>query len=123
MRVELPSLPSRATIKARATSLSAWKLPKQQSALAPDYVWSNKDMDPVPEHEQTWSAWTWLMYWAVESFSLGAWQTAGSLLKRGLSWREAFPAVSLDAFCISFSMFIHRCFMAMAHAWTVLCFH
>jgi NCS1 family nucleobase:cation symporter-1 len=25
-----------------------WKLPKQKSTLAPEYVWSNADQDPVP---------------------------------------------------------------------------
>ena len=43
-------LPSGKTIKKRCTSVKAWELPKQESALAPDYVWTNSDMDPG-EHE------------------------------------------------------------------------
>lgn len=35
-------IPSRETIKQRCTSIKAWELPKQDSALAPDYVWTNK---------------------------------------------------------------------------------
>jgi hypothetical protein len=35
-------VPSKATIKERCTSIRAWELPKQDSALAPDYVWTNK---------------------------------------------------------------------------------
>ena len=45
-------IPSRATIKERCTSVRSWELPKQDSALAPDYVWTNKDMDPVPPEDQ-----------------------------------------------------------------------
>ena len=58
----LPSiaLPSKDTIKKRCTTLEAWALPKQDSTIAPDYVWTNKDMDPVPIEDQTWSMWTWV---------------------------------------------------------------
>jgi len=58
----LPSiaLPSKDTIKKRCTTLEAWALPKQDSTIAPDYVWTNKDMDPVPTEDQTWSMWTWV---------------------------------------------------------------
>ena len=87
------ALPPKEQIIARCTSLSAWELPKETSALAPDHVWSNKDMDPVPPEEQTWSVWTWMAYWATETVSLGTWQTGGSILKSGLSYREAIPAV------------------------------
>lgn len=88
------ALPSKEKIVARCTSLSAWELPKETSALAPDHVWSNKDMDPVAPEDQTWSVWTWIAYWATETVSLGTWQTGGSILKSGLSYREAIPAVS-----------------------------
>ena len=49
--------------KAKATSLEAWRLPKQTSSVAPDHVWSNIDQDPVPEERQTWGAWTFIGYW------------------------------------------------------------
>jgi nucleobase:cation symporter-1, NCS1 family len=38
-------IPSGATLKARATSAKAWELPKQESALAPKDVWTNKDSE------------------------------------------------------------------------------
>lgn len=50
--------PSKQTIKERCTSVKAWELPKQDSALAPDHVWTNKDMDPVPPEDQTWTIWS-----------------------------------------------------------------
>lgn len=88
-------LPSKDTIRARCTCLAAWELPKEPSALAPDTVWTNKDMDPVAPEDQTWSIYTWMAYWATEVISLGSWQTAGSMLSAGLSWREVIPAVSI----------------------------
>lgn len=88
-------LPSKQNLIARCTTLSAWELPKEPSALAPEDVWSNRDMDPVPAEEQTWSVWTWMAYWGTECISLGTWQTGGSMLSAGLSWREAIPAVSV----------------------------
>lgn len=61
------------TIKARSTSVSAWKLPREESCIAPDDVWSNKgnlipvitafvlirvDMDPSPPEYRRWTTWT-----------------------------------------------------------------
>lgn len=58
--IPTPRLPSRQQIKDRFTKLSAWELPKQTSAIAPKHVWTNKDMDPVPYEDQTWTIWTWM---------------------------------------------------------------
>lgn len=44
---------------------------------------------------QTWTLWTWMAYWATDTINLGTWETASAILKVGLSWREAIPAVSL----------------------------
>lgn len=42
-RVDFSSyVPSKETVKARCTTISAWELPKQDSALAPAYVYTNK---------------------------------------------------------------------------------
>lgn len=69
---------SKQTIKERYTSVKAWQLPKQESALAPEYVWTNKDMDPVGKEDQTWTLWTWVAYWATDTINLGTWETASS---------------------------------------------
>lgn len=52
-------VPSVKQVKERCTSVKAWELPKQDSALAPEGVWSNSDMDPVKPENRTWSIWTW----------------------------------------------------------------
>jgi|SRR6187402_1055084 len=88
-------VPSKQQIKDRATSVKAWELPKQKSALAPEHVWTNEDMDPVKPENQTWTMWTWMAYWATDTINLGTWETASSILSVGLSWREAIPAVSI----------------------------
>lgn len=48
-------IPSKETIKARCTTLKAWELPKQESALAPDYVWTNKASNYPVVHERAGS--------------------------------------------------------------------
>lgn len=73
------------TLRYRTTSLSAWKLPKEDSCIAPDNVWSNKgerrgaargeatatyvltlpDMDPTPPEDRRWTSWTFITYWGA----------------------------------------------------------
>jgi hypothetical protein len=36
----------------------SWVLPKEDSCIAPDNVWSNKDMDPSPDEHRTWTGLT-----------------------------------------------------------------
>ncbi|KAK5117169.1 hypothetical protein LTR85_008937 [Meristemomyces frigidus] len=84
-------IPSKQTLKARCTTISAWELPRHDSSLAPDYVFTNKDMDPVPPEDQTWTLWTWMAYWATDTINLGTWETASSIIAVGLTWREAIP--------------------------------
>jgi hypothetical protein len=86
-------VPTGQQAKRRFTSLSSWQLAKQKSALAPDHVWTNEDMDPVKIENQTWTLWTWMAYWATDTINLGTWETASAILAVGLSWREAIPAV------------------------------
>ncbi|TVY88360.1 Uracil permease [Lachnellula willkommii] len=40
-------VPTKQQLKERCTTIKAWQLPKQKSALAPDHVWTNEDMDPI----------------------------------------------------------------------------
>ena len=88
-------LPSAQTIKERCTTVDAWKLPKNDSTIAPEYVWTNKDMDPVSKEDQTWSMWTWMAYWATDTINLGTWETASSIIAVGLSWKMAIGACVL----------------------------
>jgi nucleobase:cation symporter-1, NCS1 family len=74
-------IPTKQQLKERCTTVKAWQLPKQKSALAPDHVWTNEDMDPVKLENQTWTLWTWMAYWAVSNL-LGKYL----LLRTSLEW-------------------------------------
>lgn len=56
-------------------------------------VWTNRDMDPTPLEDQTWTIWSIMAYWATDTINLGTWETASSILSVGLSWREAIPCM------------------------------
>ncbi|KAK0900736.1 hypothetical protein LTR91_024197 [Friedmanniomyces endolithicus] len=108
-------IPSTQTIKERCTTLKAWELPKQDSALAPDYVWTNKDMDPVPPEDQTWTLWTWMAYWATDTINLGTWETASSIIAVGLTWKEAIPIMVVGTFCVAVPMVLNGAIGAALH--------
>ncbi|ATZ46517.1 hypothetical protein BCIN_01g10990 [Botrytis cinerea B05.10] len=92
----IPYVPTGKQIKERFTTVKAWELPKQKSALAPEHVWTNEDMDPVKKENQTWTLWTWMAYWATDTITLGTWETASSILAVGLTWREAIPITKTE---------------------------
>lgn len=117
MAKHFPSLrvPSKQTLKARCTTLSAWELPKQPSAIAPDYVWTNKDMDPVPPEDQTWTIWTWMAYWTTDLINLGTWETASSIIAVGLNWRDAIPILVVGTFCVAIPMVLNGAIGAHLH--------
>ncbi|KAF2770450.1 uridine permease-like protein Fui1 [Teratosphaeria nubilosa] len=108
-------IPSKQTIKERCTSIHAWELPKQSSALAPAYVWTNKDMDPTPPEDQTWTLWTWMAYWATDTINLGTWETASSIIAVGLTWREAIPIMVVGTFCVAVPMVLNGAIGAALH--------
>ncbi|TDZ34536.1 putative permease [Colletotrichum spinosum] len=99
----------------RCTSLRAWELPRHSSAIAPDGVWTNSDMDPVPLTQQTWSIWTILAYWSSDLMNLSTLQTAGSILAVGLSWREAIPIMVVGTTCIAVAMVLNGAIGSRLH--------
>lgn len=108
-------IPSKATLKQRCTSLQSWQLPKQPSALAPDNVWTNKDMDPSPPQDQTWTIWTWIAYWATDCINLGTWETGSSIIAVGLTWREAIPIIFVGNLCVAIPMVLNGAIGASLH--------
>ncbi|KAG9249058.1 permease for cytosine/purines, uracil, thiamine, allantoin-domain-containing protein [Calycina marina] len=109
------SVPKNQQLKSRMTSIKAWELQKQKSTLAPDHVWTNEDMDPVPIKNQTWSVWTWMAYWATDTINLGTWETASSIISVGLSWREAIPAIVVGTTCVAIPMVLNGAIGAKLH--------
>nr|OQO18336.1 hypothetical protein B0A51_13731 [Rachicladosporium sp. CCFEE 5018] len=108
-------LPSAQTLKARTTTLKAWELPKEPSALAPDWVRTNRDMDPTPLKDQTWSLWTWMAYWATDMINLGTWETASSIIAVGLTWREAIPIMAVGTMCVAVPVVLNGAIGAHLH--------
>ncbi|KAH6645492.1 NCS1 nucleoside transporter [Truncatella angustata] len=99
----------------RCTSLHAWEIPRQTGALAPEYVRTNRDMDPTPVDDQTWTIWTIMAYWATDTINLGTWQTASSILAVGLSWREAIPIMIVGNLCVAVPMVLNGAIGAKLH--------
>ncbi|MCJ1479844.1 hypothetical protein MMC13_008532 [Lambiella insularis] len=108
-------IPSGNTVKKRLTTVKAWQLPKQESALAPPYVWTNADMDPVPPENQTWTMLTWMAYWATDTINLGTWETASSVIAVGLTWRDAIPIMVVGTFCVAVPMVLNGAIGARLH--------
>ncbi|KAK6829715.1 permease [Apiospora arundinis] len=107
--------PSAAELRRRCTSLHAWEIPKQTGALAPEHVWTNRDMDPTPLKDQTWSIWTIMAYWASDTINIGTWETASSILAVGLSWREAIPIMIVANLCVAIPLVLNGAIGAKLH--------
>ncbi|RFU30350.1 hypothetical protein B7463_g5996, partial [Scytalidium lignicola] len=108
-------IPSKQQLKERCTTIKAWQLPKQKSALAPEHVWTNEDMDPVKPENQTWTLWTWMAYWATDTINLGTWETASSILAVGLTWRDAIPIMVVGTSCVAIPMVLNGAIGAKLH--------
>ncbi|KAH9064377.1 NCS1 nucleoside transporter family [Lactarius vividus] len=80
---------------------STWKLQPEQSTLASNSAWSNKDMDPVPPHLQTWTTLSYITFWISCAANVTVWELASSMIAIGLSWRGALLAVSSGHLVIS----------------------
>lgn len=104
-------------VKARLTSKESWVLPKEESCIAPEGVWSNKgrffpsprlfapikrpwlcpsygtDMDPSPPDYRVWTTYTFLTYWISDLVYPATWATVASFLTLGLTWWESCLAI------------------------------
>ncbi|BEJ15431.1 hypothetical protein CspHIS471_0500360 [Cutaneotrichosporon sp. HIS471] len=76
---------------------TTWVLPKEESCIAPQEVWSNKDMDPTPPEHRTWTSWTFFAYWVCDLFQPGGWATVAAFVASGLTWWESCLAVFVGA--------------------------
>ncbi|KAH6684400.1 NCS1 nucleoside transporter [Halenospora varia] len=75
------------------------KLPKQKSTLAPDYVWSNADQDPVDISRRTWSGATFVLYWFSDLVTYSTWANGAAVVALGLSPSDAIWIVFVAAMC------------------------
>ncbi|KAH9948616.1 cytosine-purine permease [Amylocystis lapponica] len=94
---------------------SRWVLEPEPSTFAPNNKWSNKDMDPVPEHERTWSTLNYIAYWISDATNVAVWELASSMLAVGLSWRQALPAIAVGHCIIAVVMVLNGTIGARLH--------
>ncbi|KDN51568.1 hypothetical protein RSAG8_00113, partial [Rhizoctonia solani AG-8 WAC10335] len=85
-------------------SRSFWELQPEPSSFAPSNKWSNKDMDPVPIHQRSWTVWDYTSYWLSDGFNVATVKIASSMLAVGLSWRQALPAIAIGHFIIALAV-------------------
>jgi len=65
------------------------------ATYGPSAAWSNRDMDPVPPHQRTWTTWNYVAYWVSDAANPAMWQLASSMLAVGLSWGQALTAIAV----------------------------
>ncbi|KAJ5587177.1 uncharacterized protein N7459_002942 [Penicillium hispanicum] len=76
-----------------------WALPKQDSSIAPQHVWSNADQDPVPPEKWTWTGWTFTQYWLSDLVTVSTWSAASSAYASGLSATDTVLLTLVAALC------------------------
>lgn len=79
--------------------LQRLQLPKQKSSIAPDYVWTNADQDPVPREKRTWTGLTFVLYWFSDLVTVSTWSAASSVVTLGLSPTDAVWITLVAAIC------------------------
>lgn len=94
-------LPSQQTIQQRLTSTKAWELEVEPSSLAPKGAFSNADTDPTPGEKQTWKAYTLIFYWFSDILTIQGWESMATIIKIGLTYKEAIWCTFLGDFLIA----------------------
>ncbi|KAF7785216.1 hypothetical protein Agabi119p4_1381 [Agaricus bisporus var. burnettii] len=94
---------------------STWSLARDDSIFGPNSRWSNKDMDPVPPKQRTWSTWNYVAYWLSDATSIANWQLASSMLAVGLSWKQALPAIAVGNIIIAVVIVLNGTIGARLH--------
>ncbi|KAF2213850.1 hypothetical protein CERZMDRAFT_83291 [Cercospora zeae-maydis SCOH1-5] len=67
-------------------------------ATVGDAKWSNKDLEPTPIEQRTWTWYNLPLYWFSNQFSIVGWNTGSSLITIGLTWQQSFVSACLGAF-------------------------
>ncbi|KAF7316831.1 hypothetical protein HMN09_00416300 [Mycena chlorophos] len=98
-------------------TLEGWALEPEPSTFkfAPTKKWSNKDMDPVPQSQRTWTTWNYVAYWISDATNTASWELASSMIAVGLSWRQALPAIAVGHLIIGTVMVLNGTIGARLH--------
>ncbi|KAF6825197.1 NCS1 allantoin transporter (NCS1 nucleoside transporter) [Colletotrichum plurivorum] len=102
------SMPSRAEMAAPFQSgetfkdwIKAPEAPEGQTRIG-DSRWSNKDLEPTPPEQRTWTWYNLPLYWFSNMFGTTGWNVASSLVAVGLTWQQAFISCILGALISAF---------------------
>ncbi|ORY01751.1 NCS1 nucleoside transporter [Clohesyomyces aquaticus] len=71
---------------------------RSQIATLGDPRLSNKDLDPTPPGDRTWTWYNLPLYWGSTAFGTAGWNAAASLIAVGLTWQQAFVSCVLGSF-------------------------
>lgn len=86
-RFELPTRRQMtAPFQSRAAFVDFIKSPHSNDGHVPigDERWSNKDLEPTPVEQRTWTWFNLPLYWFSNQFSLVGWNTGSALVTVGL---------------------------------------
>ncbi|KAJ5825195.1 hypothetical protein N7474_002333 [Penicillium riverlandense] len=79
------------------------RVSQPQSAFAEGNArWTNRDLDPIPQHRRKWGVVSLIAYWISDAFNAATWQFASSIIAVGLTYREALIIVAVSFFIMSF---------------------
>ncbi|GAA5948563.1 hypothetical protein JCM21900_005172 [Sporobolomyces salmonicolor] len=77
--------------------------------------WSNKDLDPVPESQRTWSALDICSYWNSDQFAPATWDLGSTLVGFGLSASVGIPLTFVAFLCIGIVLSLNGRIGALTH--------
>lgn len=92
---------AKSNVRAKATSIKAWELPKQPTTFAPDGTWTNIDNDVTPVERRIWGHWALLGYWMSDILSAQSWEGASTVISGGLTYKEALICLIMGTFIIA----------------------
>ncbi|KAJ4424436.1 hypothetical protein N0V82_000958 [Gnomoniopsis sp. IMI 355080] len=59
--------------------------------------WTNKDLEPTPPSQRTWTWYNLPLYWFSTMFGTTGWNVPSSLIAVGLTWQQAFISCILGS--------------------------
>ncbi|KAL7417172.1 permease for cytosine/purines, uracil, thiamine, allantoin-domain-containing protein [Mrakia frigida] len=96
------------------TKLSSWELAPEESSYARIGT-SNKDLDPTPPSQRTWTTSSFVVYWISDALNISTWMMASAMLAGGMSLRYALPCIFLGHFIIAIPILLQSATGAILH--------
>ncbi|BGO94861.1 hypothetical protein NBRC10512v2_006654 [Rhodotorula toruloides] len=88
---------------------------KQEAGSLGSSRWSNKDLDPVPANQRTWTAMDVASYWNSDQMAPATWDLGSTLVGLGLCAREAIPLSFVAFFVIGIVLTLNGRIGATTH--------